>query len=327
MAQRGKQAAAATPAIPPNRVLGAKEKSLFHQLPRLYEDKNYRRALKTADTILKRHPDHGETLAMKGLILNCMDRKKEAYELVKKGLKHDISSPICWHVYGLLYRSDREYAEAIKCYQQALKRDPKNFQIIRDLSILQVQTRDLKGLLETRKQLLKEKSTHRPNWIAYIIALHLAGEIKDAIKFMEEYESTPETEEQKPFDIELSEQLLYKIELYEESGDIQKALDELEKNIGKILDKVAYREKKALYLHKLGRKDEAIEAYRQLVKSNPDNRKYVEGLQLASGLEVPENERTAEIIEKIANFFDDLEKEFPKSQAVQLIPQDRKSVV
>ena len=28
-----------------------------------------------------------ETLAMKGLTLNCMDSKNEAYELVRKGLK------------------------------------------------------------------------------------------------------------------------------------------------------------------------------------------------------------------------------------------------
>jgi len=28
-----------------------------------------------------------ETLSMKGLTLNCMDRKSEAYELVRQGLK------------------------------------------------------------------------------------------------------------------------------------------------------------------------------------------------------------------------------------------------
>ena len=28
-----------------------------------------------------------ETLAMKGLTLNCMERKEEAYEIVRKGLK------------------------------------------------------------------------------------------------------------------------------------------------------------------------------------------------------------------------------------------------
>ena len=36
-----------------------------------------------------------ETQAMKGLILNCMGRKEEAYEFVRKGLKNDLKSHVC----------------------------------------------------------------------------------------------------------------------------------------------------------------------------------------------------------------------------------------
>lgn len=32
---------------------------------------------------------------MKGLILNCMGRKEEAYEFVRKGLKNDLKSHVC----------------------------------------------------------------------------------------------------------------------------------------------------------------------------------------------------------------------------------------
>ncbi|GMQ08765.1 hypothetical protein CsSME_00052353 [Camellia sinensis var. sinensis] len=103
-----------------------------------YETKQYKKGLKAADAILKKFPDHGETLSMKGLTLNCMDRKGEAYELVRLGLKNDLKSHVCWHVYGLLYRSDREYREAIKCYRNALKIDPDNIEILRDLSLLQI---------------------------------------------------------------------------------------------------------------------------------------------------------------------------------------------
>ena len=38
-----------------------------------------------------------ETLAMKGLILNCLGRKDEAYEHVKKGLRNDLKSHVCIH--------------------------------------------------------------------------------------------------------------------------------------------------------------------------------------------------------------------------------------
>lgn len=52
---------------------------------------------------------------------------------------------IGWHVYGLLQRSDKKYDEAIKCYRNALKLDKDNMQILRDLSLLQIQMRDLEG--------------------------------------------------------------------------------------------------------------------------------------------------------------------------------------
>ena len=64
-----------------------------------------------------------ETLAMKGLTLNCLGRKEEAYDLVRRGLRNDLKSHVCWHVFGLLQRSDRKYDEAIKCYRNALKWD------------------------------------------------------------------------------------------------------------------------------------------------------------------------------------------------------------
>jgi N-alpha-acetyltransferase 15/16, NatA auxiliary subunit len=60
---------------------------------------------------------------MKGLILNYSNKKAEAYECAQKGLRSDFKSHVCWHVYGLLQRSDRKYDEAIKAYRNALKCD------------------------------------------------------------------------------------------------------------------------------------------------------------------------------------------------------------
>lgn len=37
------------------------------------------------------------------------------------------------------------YDEAIKCYRNALKWEKDNIQILRDLSLLQIQMRDLEG--------------------------------------------------------------------------------------------------------------------------------------------------------------------------------------
>lgn len=109
--------------------------------------KQYKNGLKLTKQILSnpKYVEHGETLAMKGLTLNCLGRKEEAYEHVKRGLRNDLQSHVCWHVYGLLQRSDKKYDEAIKCYRNALKWEKDNIQILRDLSLLQIQMRDLEG--------------------------------------------------------------------------------------------------------------------------------------------------------------------------------------
>jgi peptide alpha-N-acetyltransferase len=82
--------------------LTGKDAALFKQLVEQYEEKRYKKAIKTADLILKKYPEHGETLAMKGLTLSNMssDKKEEAYDLVRRGLKADLKSHVCWHVYG-----------------------------------------------------------------------------------------------------------------------------------------------------------------------------------------------------------------------------------
>lgn len=36
-----------------------------------------------------------ETLAMKGLTVNCLGKKEEAYELVRRGLRNDLKSHVC----------------------------------------------------------------------------------------------------------------------------------------------------------------------------------------------------------------------------------------
>merc|ERR1712146_201097 len=62
-------------APPKDNHLPPKEYGLFRQVVRGYEMKDHKKALKNADTILKKFPKHGETLAMKGLVIGSMDLK------------------------------------------------------------------------------------------------------------------------------------------------------------------------------------------------------------------------------------------------------------
>ncbi|CAK4665775.1 hypothetical protein LEN26_012402 [Aphanomyces euteiches] len=260
--------------------LPSKESSLFRSIVKYYEIKQYKKGLKAADAILKKFPDHGETLAMKGLTLNCMGKKEEAYEFVRQGVKRDLKSHVCWHVYGLIYRSDRNYAEAIKCYRQALRIDPDNIQILRDLYLLQVQMRDLKGHAETRRQFLALRPSNRNNWIGLAVAHQLNGSYQTAIEIIDQYNATLDENREVTYDD--SEMYLYQNELIEEKGDLKESLAHLERIKPFVLDTLVWRQRKADILVKLHEYDEAIAIYQELLDINEDHYGYHRGLQAAT---------------------------------------------
>ena len=64
---------------------------------------------------------------MKGLILTHMGKREEGLELVKKGVRLDLTSHIVWHVFGLIQKGEKNYEEALKSYTQALRFDKVGF--------------------------------------------------------------------------------------------------------------------------------------------------------------------------------------------------------
>ena len=254
--------------MPSNVSLPPKENALFKRILKCYEQKQYKNGLKFAKQILSnpKFSEHGETQAMKGLILNCLGRKEEAYDHVRKGLTNDLKSHVCWHVYGLLQRSDKKYAEAIKCYRNALKWDKDNIQILRDLSLLQIQMRDLEGYKETRHQLFQLRPTQRASWIGFAMSYHLMEDYEMALKILEEFRKT----QKKPsYDYEYSELLMYQNMVIRASGDVHAALSHLELYEQAICDKISFKETKGRYLLQLGRLTEAESIYVELLKRNP----------------------------------------------------------
>ncbi|KAI9470966.1 MAG: NMDA receptor-regulated protein 1-domain-containing protein [Benjaminiella poitrasii] len=285
------------------RELPPKEAQAFRNLLKNYELRQYKKGLKVADGILKKYPDHGETLALKGLFLNNLEKKEEGYEYVKKGLLKDLTSHICWHVYGLLYRADKNYEEAAKCYANALKFNKNDMNILRDYAILQTQLRHYDALVETRTKLLDLKPQNPPFWLGLAIAYQLVNEPLKAVKVLEIH-----AESNAPAastDFEKSELLMYHNELLEESGDYQKALDHLLEIEAQVTDKRAWKEKHALYLVKLGRKEEGEKAYRLLISENPHNADYINRF-----LALKEES-------EISNILTDLFTQYPRSKAVE----------
>ncbi|CAL8086470.1 unnamed protein product [Calicophoron daubneyi] len=262
--------------------LPPKELSIFKRVVKYYDQKQYKNGLKCARQILgnPKYAEHGETLAMKGILLNCLGKKEEAREYVKRGLKANISSFVCWHIYGLIQKSDRKYDEAIKCYLQALRLDNDNLQVLRDLSVLQMQLRNYEGCKETRYKLLMLRPSQRASWIGYALTHHLLGNYDTALTILGEFQKG---QSDTAPGYESSELIMYQVMIMLESNKHEKALTYLNEHFKEIVDVVSALETKTQLLLELGQLDAAKECAWELVERNMENGLYFDYLSKANG--------------------------------------------
>lgn len=254
---------------------------------------------------------------MKALILNAQGHGEEAFELAKAALKNDMKSHVCWHVYGLLWRSVRNYEEATKAYKFALRIEPDSQNILRDLAHLQCQIRDYEGYIDSRRKMMNARPQLRQNWTGLAIAYHLSGNYKEAEHILKTYEETLKQAPPKS-DLEHSEAVLYRNTIIAESGDTERALEHLEEILKNSLDRTAVLELRAKYLLRLGRKEEAEKAYRALLDRNTDFRAYYDGLEQALGLE-REDEAS---VKKLTELYESYASKSERIDAPRRIPLD-----
>lgn len=297
--------------------LPSKEQTLFRHLVQNYESKQYKKGIKCADQILRKVPNHGDTQAMKALVLSCQGKEAEAFELCKLALRNAMKSHVCWHVYGLLYRGVRNYEEAIKAYRFALRLEPDSPQIARDLALLQMQMRDFTGLVQSRRQAVQAKPGIRSNWTALAVALHLSGDLSGAEDVLKRFEETLKQPPPKA-DLEHQEAVLYKISIIAESGDYERALQQVDEVFKKATDRTAIMEMRADYLLKLDKKEEAEKAYRALLHRNAERRDYFTGLEKSLGLDKSKKEDQ----EKLVQLYQEEANKSERRDAARRIPLD-----
>ena len=243
---------------------------------------------------------------MQALLLNSLGQGEEAFALAKVALRNDMKSHVCWHVYGLLWRSVKNFDEAIKAYRFALRLEPTSAQILRDLALLQAQMRDTAGYLASRAQMLQERPQVRQHWTAVAVAHHMAGDLRAAEKVLRAYEDTLKTPPPRT-DVEHAEAVLYRNTLIAEMGETERALLHLDEVADRQLDRTAVMEMRAGYLLQLGRKDEAERAYRALIERNSEYRAYYEGLEKSLGLDRSMQKELKELYGEYAQKFDRLD--------------------
>lgn len=296
-------------------ILPNKEKGLFAKLIQEYESKKYKIGLKTADQILKKFPEHGETLCMKGLILASLNRQSEGLELAKQGLRYDLTSFISWHALGILNRIVKNYNESIKCYSQALRIEGgTNINLVRESAYLYMQLRDWQKVVENRLTLVRMQPHLRMNWVGLAAALHLGGDLEETLRVLENFENIHRDVPKRSY--EQSEVYLYHAQVLHEAGRHKDAIDYLNRKTSEqVLDVKASLLLQGKAKLALGEVQLAEKIFTDLLNRNNEDRQYIALWLKTKGVDVQSFDKNDSSHASAA--FKSLQEHFPTSRAIK----------
>ncbi|KAJ3425517.1 n(alpha)-acetyltransferase 15/16 isoform a [Anaeramoeba flamelloides] len=292
--------------------LSSKLNTLYDRATSLYDQKKYQLALNTIKDVLKKKPDHADSNSLKGILLLELGNQEEALKFCKKGLAKGITRSFPWQAFGIYNKKIHNFVEACKCYKRASNNDKENLGLFLELATFQFITRDFAGYLETREIILKKQPQKKDNWYGFALANHLTGNYEMAINAIQKYQKSNKLLSKS----ELIELTLYHNDLIEESGNIQKANEHLDKIFSVITNKSLWKEKKAKYFLQLGNNKRAEKMYSLLLEQNPDQIEYIKGLEISKGL-LKSDEKIEELdtdrLIKLQNFYQELNEKYPQS--------------
>jgi len=319
--------------------LPKRERAMFSDMVECYETRQYAKGIELADAIAQKYPMHGETLAMKGLIVRSMDDGEEvnveAHALVEKGISCHPRSHVCWHVLGLVHRQERNHAESARCYANALKLDPENGLIMKDLSFVYLQTRNIQAFVDLRWNILRVKPDQRMSYVTLAVGLHLLGDHENAWDVINSYESIRQNgkfnsrtawREEDPLmkRFDRSELTLFKATLKKAAGAEKEALEFLEREEANVVDKVSYLTIVGSLQVSLGLKEEAEETYWKLLDRLPDSYDYHKALRAVRALPEAVHDGAGDIsdddVTKLHELYAEIRMKCPFSAAGKRLP-------
>lgn len=141
-----------------------------------YEDKNFKKCIKICDDNMQLEDVSGDLLCLKGICLHSLGRINEGYELLRKGLQSSFRSGLGWHLYAIMLRNDKKYVEAAKALKSAIKFEPSNQGLQKELSMILMKLGDKSGFMNMRLDILSSSSTNFMNISAAAYSLILSRE-------------------------------------------------------------------------------------------------------------------------------------------------------
>lgn len=256
-------------------VLPPKDASTFRQMMDLYNMKQFKKSLKVADALLLKYPNHGEVLSFRALILTNTDPNKrdEIMQFAREGLRHDLKSYLCWHVLGVVYKQRKMFKDSVKCFITALRLDPRNDRLVRDICSLHIELGDYSNFRKYASIALQLKSTSYREWMVYSLSHYMCGSIDKALKISQEAQTIfSGSYGVEPF--EISGSILYTAMLMEQCGQYDECIQFLINSEHLVLDVVMHLERLGRAAVFAKRWDVAHQSYKKLAAINTGSARY-----------------------------------------------------
>ncbi|KAG9390570.1 N-terminal acetyltransferase A, auxiliary subunit [Carpediemonas membranifera] len=286
-----------------------KEKNLFKEIFKHHDLNHNKKGIKVCDQILESHHNHGETMAMKALLLHSMGRKEEGRQLAREAEQYACKTcHIVPHVNGLIARNDKDYVRAVACYKAASLIEKTNQQVARDLSMMQAMSRDFDAFLDTRRRMLTLRTRDRQNWYGVAVGQYLTGAFGDAANTIDQLIQAEAQTKAEITPVELSHLRMFEVVCNMKAHGPEAALASLDQHRGDILDQYQATRLRLQLSCDAGAPD--MVSFEQFMQLNPDD---IEAHEMVV-------KALAESPADLASRYDDLIARYPRSHVTRFIP-------
>ncbi len=156
---------------------------------REFDTKRYEKVEKLCDKMIAKNPKDDQALALKGLNYLYLKKPKEGEDTIKLAIKANMKSAVAWHFFAIFQKERGNYSQAMKSYNKALNFAPTNFNIIRDLSYMQLYLRQLNSFVESCRKGIENKPGILTNWVSFAFGCALVKNYKSAISTLDSAEN------------------------------------------------------------------------------------------------------------------------------------------
>jgi tetratricopeptide (TPR) repeat protein len=178
-------------------------------------------------------------------------------------------------VTGLIQRLLKKYGDSARSFQEALKFEPTNIQILRDASNLYLHSREFHLHEDMRRKFLITKSSVLSNYSGFALGCHLTGNLPEAIEALKSLLELAKTD--KGFaPIDHTNVLIYYAQLLKDADRRPELVELVRQNDKVILNSLFKSETLALGLIAQKKHAEALAEVEKLLRLRPDNKEYID---------------------------------------------------